>query len=245
MTQRAGLELEPAQDACSRFLIYGARLPCRVRAEAGRAAIGQSAEHIGWRPRCVELAALLESEASEEVHVRVDQLATQLRNVGMDEQEMELATSIELCMRDVTRAWNTLVETSGATAGLVERAKGRLHDFRRAVSSHRRSHRCPWKVTFAGIGQHLSNSWRGDEIRAQFRPELVNRWANLARNWQSSTTFGESSAESGPSRPNATLWPIWSNYWPDSTNVVDLGRRLSNSTKFGPILRFLAVPSQV
>lgn len=41
-----------------------------------------------------ELAAPFESETSEQVHVRLDQLATQLRDAGMDKQKIELATII-------------------------------------------------------------------------------------------------------------------------------------------------------
>lgn len=51
-----------------------------------------------------ELAAPFESETSQEVHARLGQLATQLKGAGMDEQESELATSIEWSMRDLIQA---------------------------------------------------------------------------------------------------------------------------------------------
>lgn len=73
-----------------------------------------------------ELAAQFKSEPSEEAHGRFDQLATQLMDVGMDEQEIELATCIEWYMRDLSQAWVTLVGTTGAMARLFEWAKDQL-----------------------------------------------------------------------------------------------------------------------
>lgn len=47
--------------------------------------------------------------------MRSEQLATQLKNVGRDEQEIEFATAIEEYTGDLTQV--TLMETTRATAG--------------------------------------------------------------------------------------------------------------------------------
>lgn len=72
----------------------------------------------------MELAVPFESEtSSEEVPVRLDQLATQLRDAGMNEQEIGLDTSIEWYVHERPHLG---MDHLSATARLVEWAKEQL-----------------------------------------------------------------------------------------------------------------------